>query len=457
MAVKRTFIGGSLFTGKLHSADAAHLSGILSAARGGRYRRLLVTPSGDCRLARLAVAAGWSGESIDLADTGLVAAGVGEAVTLYGCDTVFEATAVALQELRIDMLRQSGTPADLAMVRALKRGDPLTAAGVLAATARDLAGAVFTNRTVDAAVAEASEGTLVVVDYSSRPDHDPAELVDRHRDHPAMVLAVGATSRLGSACYARAGGAPQGMPAASTAAAFRAGKGQPLQAIVANRPDELTDLVARCVHVGVRLTTPDRPDSPPAPRTLRVVEDSRIGVVPFGYNDLSWVLNVYGHGPRMTGSVHGGAGILVDGWLIAAGGYYRRAYSSQDDGVTIELISGVAVPNDHGRVGRLATRLLTGRAALGAAVGRANSHRFERICTTEFSHHQHPKASRGIFEITKSEPSTTGGFGWRVRQEAPIRDETVDEALAWWLADEAKYHRARQPRRSRRRPARSQR
>ena len=457
MAVKRTFIGGGLFTGKIHGADAAHLSGILSAARGGDYRRLLITPSGDCRLARLAVAAGWPGSTIELADTGLITAGVGEAVTSYAMDTVFEATAIALQKLRIDMLRQSGTAADVAMIRTLQRVDPLIAAGVLADTARDLAGAVFTNRTIDVAVSEASEGTLVVVDYSSHPDQDPAETVDRYRDHPALVLALGSTSRLGSACYARAGGAPQGMPAASTAAAFRAGKGQPLVAIVANRPDELTDLVARCVHVGVRLATPARPDWPPAPRTLQITEDSQIGVAPFGYNDLSWILNVYGHGPRMTGSVHGGAGILIDGWLIAGGGYYRRAYSSQDDGVTIELISGVAVPNDHSRLGRLATRLFTGRAALGAAVGRANSHRFKRICTTEFSHHQYPKASRGIFEITKSEPSTTGGFGWRVRQEAPISDETPAEALVWWLADEARYIKARQPRRSRRRPARSQR
>ena len=217
--------------------------------------------------------------------------------------------------------------------------------------------------------------------------------------------------------------------------------------IAANKPDVLDEIAGR--NVVVRGDVRAEPlEEPLIPFTWDVTEESTIGWRFLTPGQKFYISELNGHGRYPASSVTAPVGIIVDGWTVGFFAYdnpgrYKAAAAFAQEERTIRILTMVAAPNHRNRLGRLIRRCVLGRPILQASMGR-EAVGVERLSGSHTSPYGQAKAWRGLAEIDRRVVRPDSEID--MRYTARVLDESLEDALKWWLADEAEYlHRKANP------------
>lgn len=123
--------------------------------------------------------------------------------------------------------------------------------------------------------------------------------------------------------------------------------------------------------------------------------------------------------------------IYVDGMLAGVLTFDVSKFGPRED--ALYLLSDVAVSREA-RVSKLIARLATNAGLARVMAGKALKP-FGYVVTTAFSDHPVSMKYRGLYELLSRKDGDHGGF--QLQYGSEVRQETPDEAFAWWWSNHA--------------------
>jgi hypothetical protein len=184
------------------------------------------------------------------------------------------------------------------------------------------------------------------------------------------------------------------------------------------------------------------------PSDHQITADSSIDVIAISAPEAAYLKELWTHRPA-SASTSMNFAVVVDGYLACAGGFSPDTMVHPHNGVTkfrdAILLTWAFSAAHASRLSRLILKVSLQRRTLELLASPKTSIHVAaaaRILTVDEARLPESKSKRGLMDLVerRTDPKRKGCF--RLFYAAPLEAGTWADALAWWIADEARYGRA---------------
>ena len=456
---------GSIFLGVTPKPFRQYLKAVFEQALG-KYDRLVIPCAGSFTAATAAIAAGWKPEQIECSDVSLYSSVIGYLASGKKVASLkVDVDSDLLRGIGIDGRLQNGADILYALkVLASKANNPYTrslrddllysheayredVSGQLKAAVESLKGIKYEARDMLAVIRETipdERALLYVNPHGSKmgyvnmfntnglltwaePEYelfDPKTGRDEIRDMLMGAPCLALIYRFKELEEGDAGLAVFG---------FDYGKDR-YDFILSNRPDEIDDLLAKCVRP-VKTTPIERAPFPLFTDDDRITKDSVIRFVPISKNVALYYRDLFAHRLGSTRSELYLA-MLIDGKMTSVSGFHLSYWIRKGEPYAFETFGFSVRPLLYPRINKLHMMCLTCGDMVNVIRQRYPAvttplTRFKTVCLTR-GHEQ--KGNRGVLKLTQREQLPNGMY--RLMYEIDFREWGFEGALHRWMEKE---------------------